>query len=130
MVENGIQHNFKASFHGQIEPKKALPYIQKVNILGKMKFEWDEPKRKLNLKNHGIDFEDITSIFDAPMLTALDSREDYGEDRWVGIGIVRNIVLVIVFTERGHDKIRIISARKATKNERQAFDKEIKDQLG
>jgi uncharacterized DUF497 family protein len=95
-----------------------------------MKFEWDEPKRKLNLKNHGIDFEDITSIFDAPMLTALDSREDYGEDRWIGVGIVRNIVLVIVFTERGNDKIRIISARKATKNERQAFDKKIKNQLG
>jgi uncharacterized DUF497 family protein len=95
-----------------------------------MKFEWDEAKRKLNLRKHGIDFEDITPIFNAPMLTALDTREDYGEDRWFGIGIVRNIVVVIAFTERENDKIRIISARKATKNERQAYDKKIKDKLG
>jgi uncharacterized protein len=61
------------------------------------------------------------------MLTGLDTREDYGEDRWIGIGVIRNIVVVIAFTERSSDTIRIISARKATKYEREAYYKKIQD---
>ena len=51
----------------------------------------------------------------------LDEREDYGEDRWIGIGILRNIVAVVVFTEPRQDTIRIISARKANKHERKRY---------
>ena len=49
------------------------------------------------------------------MLVELDDREDYGEDRWVGIGFLGNVVVVVVFTERRRDTIRIVSARKANK---------------
>jgi uncharacterized DUF497 family protein len=59
------------------------------------------------------------------MVTFLDQRQDYGEDRWLGIGILRTIVAVVVFTERGKDTIRIISARKATKNEEDIYRDEI-----
>jgi hypothetical protein len=46
-----------------------------------MKFEWDERKNRENMKKHGIDFADAIEVFRHPMLTGLDDREDYGEDR-------------------------------------------------
>jgi uncharacterized DUF497 family protein len=95
-----------------------------------MKFEWDEAKCRLNIRNHGIDFKDVPSVFDSPMLTAHDSRMEYGEERWVGIGQLRGVVVVVVvFTERGEDVIRIISARKALKHEREKYFEKIKDEM-
>lgn len=52
-----------------------------------MEFEWDEAKRKDNLRKHGLDFLDAPTLFSGPMLARLDTREDYGEPRWFGIGI-------------------------------------------
>lgn len=78
-----------------------------------MRFEWDENKRKTNLRDHGLDFADARKIFTAPMLTRLDDREDYGEDRWIGIGLLDARVVVLVFTERERENeeeiVRIIS---------------------
>jgi uncharacterized DUF497 family protein len=95
-----------------------------------MEFEWDEAKRRLNFKKHGIDFEDVIPAFNSPMHTGLATREDNGEDRWIGIGLVRNIVVGFAFTERGNDSFRIISARKAMKYEREAYFKKVKNELG
>jgi uncharacterized protein len=92
-----------------------------------MGFEWDESKCRANVKKHGLDFQDVMPAFDFPMLTVLDTRADYDEDRWIGIGQVRSIVVVIAFTERGTNTIRIISARKATKYETEAYYKKIKN---
>ena len=64
------------------------------------------------------------------MLTKLDTREDYGEDRWIGLGVLDTRVVVIVFTERGEDIIRIISLRKATIYERLQYGKTISNRLG
>jgi uncharacterized DUF497 family protein len=63
------------------------------------------------------------------MLTGLDEREDYGEDRWIAIGLLKGIVVVIVFTERGENTIRVISLRKALKDERNRYEKAIRDGL-
>jgi len=90
-----------------------------------MKFEWNESKNKLNFKKHSITFEDAKVVFDSPLLTLLDNREDYGEDRWIGIGMIKSIVIVVTFTERNDDTIRIISARKATRNEKENYFKKI-----
>ena len=88
-----------------------------------MDFEWDERKRLSNITNHGLDFVDAEWMFEAPMLTALDTREDYGEDRWIGIGTSNGRVLVVAFTERNDGRtIRIISLRKALSHERKAFE--------
>ncbi len=96
-----------------------------------MQFEWDEGKRRENLRKHGIDFIDVPEIFDGPVLTRLDTRQDYSEDRWVGIGYVHGRVLVVCFTERDEDQtIRIISARKALSHEQKAFKAEIANRLG
>lgn len=90
-----------------------------------MKYEWDNSKNKINIQKHGIDFVDVPSMFQHPMVTFLDQRNDYGEDRWIGIGILKTILAVVVFTESERDTIRIISVRKATKNEDKIYRDEI-----
>ena len=89
-----------------------------------MKFEWDEEKNQENIRHHRIDFADVPPVFDGPMVVALDTRKNYGEDRLIGILI--NSVVVVVFVERIGDTIRIISARKAERHERDKFKKEIR----
>lgn len=90
-----------------------------------MKFEWDEQKNIRNIRWHGIDFVDVPEMFNYYMLFDLDIREDYGEDRWVGIGILRNSVVVVVYTEPAPDTIRLISARRANTYERQRYQEAI-----
>lgn len=63
------------------------------------------------------------------MLTNLDTREDYGEARWVGIGFLKNFVVVVVHTETG-SVIRIISRRKTLKHERARFEEALGNELG
>ncbi len=80
-----------------------------------MRFEWDERKRKTNIRKHRYDFGDAWKVFQLPMLVALDDRQDYGgKDRWIGIGMLSTRVVVVVLTERDEDTIRIISMLKAT----------------
>ncbi|MDQ3635832.1 MAG: BrnT family toxin [Acidobacteriota bacterium] len=95
-----------------------------------MNFEWDDDKNEKNIRNHGIDFNDAWQIFDEPMLTEIDNRENYGEERFVGTGFLINFIVVIVFTEPKENTIRIISLRGALKYEREKFRKAITDRLG
>lgn len=90
-----------------------------------MKFTWDPQKNTSNIRKHGIDFADVVAMFDYPMLVNLDGQADYGEDRWIGIGLLKNTVAAVVFTERDAETIRIISARKATGYEREKYESEI-----
>ena len=87
-----------------------------------MNFEWDEAKNRENIRKHGFDFADAWKVFEAPMLTFLDTREDYGEDRWIGLGILGDQIVKIIYTESDEPTIRIISLRKAIKYERQEFE--------
>ena len=95
-----------------------------------MNFEWDEDKNQENIRKHGFDLADAWEIFEAPMLAYLDTKEDYDEDRWSGIGLLGNRIVIVVFTERGEDTIRIISLRKALKHERKKFEEALRDGLG
>ena len=95
-----------------------------------MDFKWDESKNKTNISERGLDFADAYQIFDAPMLVRIDNRKDYGEERFVGIGLLKNLVVVIVFSEPNEQTIRIISLRKALKYEREQFEKYITNRLG
>ena len=84
-------------------------------------FEWDEEKDRANRAKHGIGFEEAISIFTSPILTAPDTRQDYGEERWISYGSLGpRVVLVVVHTRR-RGRIRLISARKANVKERQAY---------
>jgi hypothetical protein len=93
-------------------------------------FEWDEQKRLENLEKHGLDFADAYELFCMPLLTALDLRQSYGEDRIVGIGFLGGQIAVIVFVERKPQVIRVISLRKAKQNERQRLESYLSNQLG
>ncbi len=90
-----------------------------------MTYTWDEEKNRVNIRKHGIDFLDVSAMFQHPMVTFLDQRQDYGEDRWIGIGILKTLLAVVVFTEPKPDTVRIILARKATRNEERIYRDEI-----
>jgi uncharacterized DUF497 family protein len=87
-----------------------------------MNFQWDESKRQINLRKHGIDFADVAQIFDGYTISVEDGRFDYPETRYITIGMLRSMVIVVVIhTFEEDDIIRIISARKATKHEEKRY---------
>ncbi len=87
-------------------------------------FAWDDTKRRANLKKHGIDFVDAEKNFRGATFTAEDTREDYGEQRFLTLGLLDDQVVSVTHTERGND-IRIISIRKATKYEARYYFSQI-----
>ena len=91
-----------------------------------MDFEWDDTKRKINIRKHGIDFINVPLVFDSYTLTIEDDRYNYGEERSITFGILEGRVVVIVHTEND-DLIRIISIRRATKYEEKAYFSQIPD---
>lgn len=86
-----------------------------------MEFEWDENKRRSNLQKHKIDFLKACRIFDSSTVDYQDLRYDYGEDRFIAIGKAESQILTVTYTYRG-ETIRLIGARKATKDERRIYD--------
>jgi len=90
-----------------------------------VRFDWDEAKNVLNIRKHGIDFNDVPEMFMHPMFSKVDDHGEYGEARWVAIGRLHITVAVVVYTERVGDVIRIISARKATKHEAKRYEQAI-----
>ncbi len=86
-------------------------------------FEWDPQKAQSNIEKHGVSFEEASTAFRDPFsLTIDDPLHSKDEARMVQIGISnRNRLVVVIHTERG-DNIRIISARKATKKERNQYE--------
>ncbi len=95
-----------------------------------MNFEWDERKNESNISKHRFDFADAYRIFNLPMSVSLDDRQDYGEDRLVGIGLLDGRVVVVVYTESDEETIRIISLRKALSHERKRYEQYLKNRLG
>jgi uncharacterized DUF497 family protein len=85
-----------------------------------MEFEWDENKRRINLQKHGLDFANAHLAFTEDAFVIPDDRENYGEDRYILLGLVRERVVVIAFTIRD-DVIRVISMRKANKREQKSY---------
>lgn len=87
-------------------------------------FEWDWKKHASNLADHKVGFDQAKEIFKGPRLESPDTRENYGEERYVSLGEVDGRCLVVVHTPRG-GKTRIISARKATSGEQNTYYKVI-----
>ncbi|MBM3699647.1 MAG: BrnT family toxin [Actinobacteria bacterium] len=88
-----------------------------------LSFEWDPGKAKKNIKIHAVSFDEASTSFkDTLSLTIFDPLHSDEEDRFILIGnSCKNQLLVVVHTEKD-DKIRIISARKATKNEKKQYE--------
>ena len=84
-------------------------------------FEWDAPKARSNLIKHGVSFEAASRVFDDLFaVERLDEESDASEIRSLTTGMVNDVLLTVVHTERG-ERIRIISARKATGYEQQDY---------
>lgn len=93
-----------------------------------MKFEWNEIKNRANIDKHGISFEEAKDVFEDPLhISKLDFRFNYFEERWITIGSSKKTKILVVanlfFTHDGEEIIRIISARKANKKEREYYEK-------
>ncbi len=88
----------------------------------KLEFEWHDAKAEANLQAHGVSFDLAKTVFKDPFaVERLDDREDYGEQRFVIIGMAEgDVVLFVAYTER-EEHIRIISARRATQHEQDDY---------
>lgn len=85
------------------------------------KFEWSKRKAKENYAKHGVSFELATQVFKDPFAVEfLDDREDYGEKRFVILGMAEGYVLYVAYTERT-EALRLISARRATRYEQEIY---------
>jgi len=89
-----------------------------------MRIEWDPAKNRLNRKRHRLSFEQATELFrsGADYLEIYDEEHSDQEDRFVAVGRIQQGVIVVVYTEREDDVVRIMSARMATKKERRRFE--------
>jgi hypothetical protein len=105
---------------------KTLDVVTFYNYNCTVRFEWDETKRRTNIRKHGIDFVDAKEVFRGVTLTIEDTRFDYGEIRYVTVGSLKGRVVVVAHTEND-DVIRVISIRKGTKNEETKYFKEVPD---
>jgi uncharacterized DUF497 family protein len=88
----------------------------------KLEFEWHDTKAEANLQTHGVSFDLAKTVFKDPFaIERLDDREDYGEERFVIIGMAEgHVLLFVAYTER-EDRIRIISARRVTQHEQDDY---------
>jgi len=85
-------------------------------------FEWDPQKAELNIHKHGVAFAEACSVFEDPMfITLLDEEHSADEERFITIGLSDKNRLVMVAHTELENRIRIISARKATKNEEKFY---------
>jgi uncharacterized protein len=88
----------------------------------RLEFEWHEATVETNFQNHGVSFELAKTVFEDPFaIERLDDSEDYGEERFVIVSMAEgHVLLFVAYTERG-ERIRIISARRATQHEQDDY---------
>jgi uncharacterized DUF497 family protein len=101
--------------------KREVGHVNNVDHRDIMRFEWDDEKNRINIEKHGIDFADAIHVFNDPLHSEIyDEAHSTDEERWIVIGNIGAIVLVVV-TYREDDLVRIISAREASSAERRQY---------
>jgi uncharacterized DUF497 family protein len=93
-----------------------------------VEFEWDETKRQTNIAKHGVDFTDAALVFEGAVLETEERRWDYGERRYRALGLFNGRVLYVIYTWR-QDRRRIISARRASRDERETYYAGVRRQI-
>jgi uncharacterized DUF497 family protein len=89
-----------------------------------MLFEWDEAKNRSNFTKHGLDFADAELVFAGPCVTFVDSRFDYGEERFITLGLLVGRLVTIAHAPRG-EATRIVSMRKANRREQKIYQERL-----
>jgi hypothetical protein len=87
----------------------------------RVRFEWDPQKERQNVAKHGVTFKEAKALFKSDFLEIYDAEHSDVEERFIAIGPIRRGLVLVVFTERCEDTIRIISARWASKTERALY---------
>ena len=88
-----------------------------------MEAEWDAIKAAANIRKHGVDFADAATVLHDERAITIEDESAEGEVRWASVGVdALNRVLVVVYTWRG-DRVRFISARRATRSERRQYER-------
>jgi uncharacterized DUF497 family protein len=90
-----------------------------------VRYTWDTDKNRRNLRLHGVAFEDACRIFDGTVVERTDDRFEYGEMRIYAIGLVSGIEITVIYTDRGDDERRLISAWRSEPHERRAYWKNV-----
>jgi uncharacterized DUF497 family protein len=96
-------------------------YIETARRRLELEFEWNQEKAKINLNKHQVSFLTAAEIFANEILERIDDREDHGEIRFIALGRADAEVYRVVFTWRGESLICIISAQKASRDEREIY---------
>jgi hypothetical protein len=89
-----------------------------------MEYEWDEAKNRSNLAKHGLSFEDAERVFSGPCVTFQDDRFDYGEKRFVTLGLLAGRLVVIAHSPR-NEGMRLISMRKGNQREQKTYQERL-----
>ena len=89
-----------------------------------MRFEWDPRKSEQNLEKHGVSFEEAAQLLLGPadVMEVFDRAHSDDEDRFIAIGPIARGIIVVVFTERDEETVRIISVREATRRETRKYE--------
>jgi uncharacterized DUF497 family protein len=86
-----------------------------------MRFTWNSEKNRRNLRKHGVAFEDAVKIFDGQTFESIDDRFDYGETRVYAIGLMNDMEVTVIYTDRDNDERHIISAWKSEPYEKRTY---------
>jgi uncharacterized DUF497 family protein len=89
-----------------------------------VRFDWDPAKNERNIAKHGIDFASAILVFTSPRVLVVQSNQNE-EERYAAIGPMGSVMITVVYTDRQHEHTlvrRIISARRARRNERKAYE--------
>jgi uncharacterized DUF497 family protein len=89
-----------------------------------MQYEWDEAKNRKNVSKHGLRFEDAEVVLSGPCVTFEDDRFDYGEERFITLGLLAGRLVVVAHSPR-EEGTRIISMRKANRSEQKIYQKRL-----
>lgn len=90
-----------------------------------LRFEWDDAKARSNLRKHGVSFPKAAGIFRNPLIESIDTREDYGEVRYVGLGRVNVQIYQVVYTRPGDKRVRLISAWRASLEDEELYYRDV-----
>ena len=102
-----------------------------IYVMTELRFTWDPTKAASNWRKHGISFEEAASVFGDPLHLTEQDRIEGGEYRWQTIGHASGVALLLVAhvvydEEEGEEWVRIISARRATKQERRRYEEQAR----
>jgi len=92
-----------------------------------MRYTWNQEKNRNNIKRHKIAFEDAMRVFEGATVERVDNRFDYGETRVYAIGLVEDLEITVIYTDRNNNERRIISAWRSEPHERRYYWKNIED---